>query len=250
MIKGVEVFMMPGNSCFCMSMGEWVMRGQRPFVWIPGEKPFLVTKAEALRIICPIRYRHYADQVQAMCPVFRMMGKATKSKVYMSNYNAFGTPGISSGEAQDGDDISDVVQGPDENIDIPMSVPSDSLSEEVVDDVPSDPYLFVRTKSKRALIKEASSLRHLMSHYPFNPYCEICVTANMKQKRYHRRTEREDDGLPAASAPKQQCSTDIIIISKSSSDAKRVSSDNEFAAHTIRDTYSGVAYAVAMTART
>ena len=68
MIKGLEVFMMPGNSCFCMSMGEWVMRGQRPFVWIPGERPFLVTRADALRIVCPIRYRHYAVEERANTP--------------------------------------------------------------------------------------------------------------------------------------------------------------------------------------
>ena len=150
------------------------MRGQRPFVWIPGEKPFLVTRADLLRIICPIKYRYYADRVEAMCPVFKMMGKATKSKVLMSNYGAFGSPGKSSGAAHDGElDSADVVQGPDENIDIPLSVPSESVDDEAVEDVPTDPYLFLRTKSKRALIREASSLRHLMSHYPFNPYCEM-----------------------------------------------------------------------------
>ena len=71
----------------------------------------------------------------------------------------------------------------------------------------------------------------------------------MRQKRYHRKTDREDDGLPPPTAPKQQYSTDHIIVSKSSSDQKRLAADGEVATHTVRDTYSGILYAVALTAR-
>jgi len=73
------------------------------------------------------------------------------------------------------------------------------------------------------------------------------VKANMRQKRYRRKTEREDDGLPPPTAPKQQYSTDLIIVSKSSSDQKKLSSDGEVATHTVRDTYSGILYAIALT---
>ena len=143
----------------------------------------------------------------------------------------------------------DYVQGPDEDLNIPMSVPSEPVEDEAVEDVPTCPYLFVRSKSKRALIEEASSLRHLCSHYPFNPFCEICVKANMRRKRSHKKTDREGDGLPPPTGPRQQCSTDIIIVSKSASDPKRVSAKGETFAHTVRDSYSGMPHAIAMTSR-
>ena len=89
------------------------------------------------------------------------------------------------------EEIGDIVVDPEENLDMPMSVPSDAILEEVVPDIPDDPYLFVRTRSKRALIQEAQTLRHRMSHYPHNPYCPDCIKANMRQRRYAHKGERE-----------------------------------------------------------
>ena len=120
------------------------------------------------------------------------------------------------------EEVGDIVFDPEENLDMPMSVPSDAILEEVVPDIPDDPYLFVRTRSKRALIEEAKTLRHRMSHYPHNPYCQECIKANMRQRRYAHKGERADDGLPTLTAPRQQFSTDFIIISKSSSDMKKI----------------------------
>ena len=112
-----------------------------------------------------------------------------------------------------------------------------------------NPYLFVRTTSKRKLINEARTLRHRMSHFPFNPYCEECLMANLRQRRYARSSGREDDGLPVLTGPGQQYSTDTMIVSKSRTDDKRKGSGGEIVALTIRDSYSGLGFARSLTDR-
>ena len=88
-----------------------------------------------------------------------------------------------------------------------------------------------------------------MSHYPFNPYCEECLKANIRQRRYARKSGREDDGLPVLTGPGQQYSTDTMIVSKSKSDDKRKGSGGEVVALTIRDSYSGLGFAHSLTDR-
>ena len=71
----------------------------------------------------------------------------------------------------------------------------------------------------------------------------------MRQRRYAHKGDRVDDGLPALTAPRQQFSTDVIIVSKSSIDAKKKATDGEVVALTIRDAYSGLGFARPLTSR-
>ena len=58
------------SSPFAVSLGQTVEEQLRPFVWIPGQKPFHVTDMAKLKILCPLRYRIYADRVEANVPNF------------------------------------------------------------------------------------------------------------------------------------------------------------------------------------
>ena len=69
--------------------------------------------------------------------------------------------------------------------------------------------------TEAALRAEAKSPEHLKSHYPHNKFCEICARAHKRQKRCRRRVARDDDGLPAPTAPGQQLSTDTVTVAKS-----------------------------------
>ena len=49
-------------------MGQVVETKRRPHVWIPGQLPFYVSDESKLKIICPMRYRLYADKVEHYVP--------------------------------------------------------------------------------------------------------------------------------------------------------------------------------------
>ena len=51
------------------SMGQIVANG-KPMVWLTGQFPFHVTDPSKLTIICPMRYRRYADQLNENVPIF------------------------------------------------------------------------------------------------------------------------------------------------------------------------------------
>ena len=88
-----------------------------------------------LKFWCPFKYRVYADRVDANCPIFKTLVTPTKAKVASTWISYSATPGSTEGPP------SELVSGPDENADMPMSVPSDPVEEEAVPDVPEDPYL-------------------------------------------------------------------------------------------------------------
>jgi len=95
----------------------------------------------------------------------------------------------------------------------PMNIP-DVPVVDGDDAVASDATLRTRKMSKAALLLEAQSKRHLMSHFPHNPLCEVCQRAHLHQKRFARSTEREDDGLDKVTEPRTLISTDSVIIAK------------------------------------
>ena len=84
--------------------------------------------------------------------------------------------------------------------DTPVTVP-DIAVDGSPDDIAADATITLRRMSKSALLAELPSPKHKASHFPHNPYCETCRIANMRQKTFHRRTERADDELPAIKAP-------------------------------------------------
>ena len=109
------------------------------------------------------------------------------------------------GYAGVGEDLDELLTMPD--------VACDDPAEEIVE----DRTLRVRSKSKRQLILEAASAKHQRSHYPHNPFCEICCRAHMRQHSMHCKRERGDDELPPVTAPMQRMSADHVINQRSAS---------------------------------
>ena len=70
--------------------------------------------------------------------------------------------------------------------------------------------------SIKELLLELETPLHKVSHYPHNPYCEVCRLAHMRQRSYAHKKEREDDELPKLTGPLQELGVDCIIVSKTS----------------------------------
>ena len=54
-----------------------------------------------------------------------------------------------------------------------------------------DRTISLRTKTKKFLIAEAQSFRHKASHFPHNPYCEICCQGHMRQQSFSKKKGAE-----------------------------------------------------------
>ena len=99
-----------------------------------------------------------------------------------------------------------------------------------------------RSMSKRALLLEAQSPLHLVSHHPHNPYCETCILAHLKQSRMHRKTPAADDELPATTDTGQKLSADHIIVARDANpDDPKAAFTGETYAFSVRDRFSGMA---------
>ena len=92
---------------------------------------------------------------------------------------------------------------------IAPEVPEDTIEEDIPDVPIADPEgvqeadltLSYRRMSRRALIEESASEAHSKTHYPQNPFCDVCVESNQLQIRFARTGERKDDGLDAVIEP-------------------------------------------------
>ena len=63
-----------------------------------------------------------------------------------------------------------------------VSVPD--IPGEAGDEEEADEFTCVRCMSESALRAEAASPAHKLAHYPHNPFCDICIRANMRQWRH------------------------------------------------------------------
>ena len=109
-----------------------------------------------------------------------------------------------------------------------------------VKEIENDDSIGVRRMGRLALIAEAATKQHQIAHHPHNPFCDVCKRAHMKQRRYAKMTEHEDDGRANVSEPLKQLGTDTMIIAKSANDASKASASQNICVHTIRDEFSGM----------
>ena len=117
-----------------------------------------------------------------------------------------------------------------------------------VPDVPFDDSGFQRKRSmsKRALLIEAESSLHQASHFPHNPFCEICGLSHMRAASFHRSVPADRSDQFAPTGPNQMYSADTLIISRSKVSADpsvpipaKVSGEGHSNSFGIRDCYSG-----------
>ena len=127
---------------------------------------------------------------------------------------------------------------------IALEIPDEDAIVEDVPDVPladpegvqeADIALIYRKMSQHALIAEAGSKEHQKTHYPHNPYCNICVESNRIQMRFVRTGDRKDDGLDAVIVIFKMLSSDHLVICRAKDDSENP--DNDIACLTARDVF-------------
>ena len=116
--------------------------------------------------------------------------------------------------------------------------------EDPPDEILLDDSILTRRMGRKALLLEAATKQYQIAHFPHNPFCDACKRTRMKQRRYAKHTEAEDDGLTNVSEPLKRLGTDTMIIAKAATDDNISSASHNRCIHTIRDEYSGMSYAV------
>ena len=244
------------DSPFAVSMGQVVQMG-RPFVWLPGELPFHVTDTKHLKLSCPRQFRLYADRLDENVPIFKEKVKFGYNESAEACPNIFGNPEVvEAGDAGDRALHSDApvpspgeASNPAPQADL-VSVPDVLLDNQGGSDSELDISVRYRDMSEDALRREALSPGHLLAHHPHNPFCETCRKANMRQRRFGRKSGRDSDKLPPVNRPLERLGADSIIVAKTNTDGTRISGNGASTIATITDFYTGIGIAVPLANRT
>jgi len=188
-------------------------------------------------VTCPLKYRLYADHLDGNCPIFKVdfkFGDQVSARPAITQ-GELAFP-MREGRADDADAVDR------DGLEALITVPELPCDFDPAEE--GDRTISLRTKTKKFLIAEAQSFRHKASHFPHNPYCEICCQGHMRQQSFSKKKERKDDGLPALTAINQQLSADTIVAQRSKDSAPKRGSQVEgiedFVSFAVRDAYSGV----------
>ena len=99
------------------------------------------------------------------------------------------------------------------------------------------------------LKKEATSLEHLLTHYPKNPYCPLCHIAKDTAMRVsHIKDGKSDDKIDPPKQPFEQLATDDVILAKGS-EHFGTGIGGVKTHHVVRDLYSGARIAYPLSKR-
>ena len=105
-----------------------------------------------------------------------------------------------------------------------------------------------RSREER-LRAEATSEKHLRTHFPKNPYCKICSVAKTTSARVAKKPDtKADDHIDAPTKPFQQLATDDVIIAKGD-DHVGIGVGGVKTHHVVRDVFSGARVAYPMSRR-
>lgn len=163
------------NASFCMldscplvrSLGQLVDAG-RPFVWMPGELPFLGADVNSVQVTSDKTKIVYANRVEDHVPIF--------SETIQVDETSFGLAAASSV----GERVANAPPATNAGVD------GDSEND---DEEPSSQHA--------RLYRESQSIEDQRLHIPKNPYCEICQRSRMykrktQSKRYDSLSSRGD----------------------------------------------------------
>ena len=107
----------------------------------------------------------------------------------------------------------------------------------------------VPTSKAEELRAEATSERHLRTHFPKNPFCKIChIAKNTSMRVADKPDAKADDMIDAPTAPLQQLATDDVIMAKGD-EHRGIGTGGVKSHHVIRDVFSGARVAYPMTRR-
>ena len=184
------------------SLGKIVEEEGRPFVWIPGTRPYFGFNVDAVQVTADASSIVSATRVEDGVPIF------SETFTMQPSYAAAA----------------------------PVAAAPDALAPEVpASDAGSEDDAEEPVNRFRRLAIEAQSIEHKMSHLPKNPTCPICQRSRMYRKSV-RRTRHDpltDRGaLPPVDQFGQRIATDFIIVQK-------LSSGKEHVVQVVRDEHSG-----------
>ena len=105
--------------------------------------------------------------------------------------------------------------------------------------------------SKRdTLMAEAKSAKHLLTHFPKNPFCRVCSLAKTTSMKVARKPDaKSDDLIDAPTGPWQQIATDDVIMARGD-DHRGIGTGGVKSHHVVRDVFSGARVAYPMSRRT
>ena len=99
------------------------------------------------------------------------------------------------------------------------------------------------------LKKEATSLEHLLTHYPKNPYCPLChIAKDIAMRVSHVKDGKSDDKIDPPKQPFEQLATDDVILAKGS-EHFGTGIGGVKTHHVVRDLYSGARIAYPLSKR-
>ena len=222
------------------SVGQLVELQKKPFVWLPGHKPFFGLDPDSVQVAWSDRIVE-ADRVDDFVPVFReeirfdggCLASAAPTKATPSPVPAADRP---------------VPEPGGRLFDPEPPSPADSLAGYEPSEGHPEPAAGVESESEpsraQRLIAEAQSVQHRLTHLPKNPYCEICSRSKMLKRRTARvRFKEEADELAKVTEFGQRVAVDFIIVHK------ETTKDKESVVFVARDEATGYMRAYPLAAR-
>ena len=108
----------------------------------------------------------------------------------------------------------------------------------------------LKPSKRETLMAEAKSAKHLLTHFPKNPFCRICSLAKTTSMKVAKKPDtKSDDLIDVPTAPWQQIATDDVIMARGD-DHRGIGTGGVKSHHVVRDVFSGARVAYPMSRRT
>ena len=97
----------------------------------------------------------------------------------------------------------------------------------------------LKPSKRETLMAEAKSAKHLLTHFPKNPFCRICSLAKTTSMKVAKKPDtKSDDLIDVPTAPWQQIATDDVIMARGD-DHRGIGTGGVKSHHVVRDVFSG-----------
>ena len=108
----------------------------------------------------------------------------------------------------------------------------------------------LKPSKRETLMAEAKSAKHLLTHFPKNPFCRICSLAKTTSMKVAKKPDtKSDDLIDVPTASWQQIATDDVIMARGD-DHRGIGTGGVKSHHVVRDVFSGARVAYPMSRRT
>ena len=109
----------------------------------------------------------------------------------------------------------------------------------------------LKPPKRETLMAEAKSAKHLLTHFPKNPFCRICSFAKTTSMKVAKKPDtKSDDLIDVPTASWQQIATDDVIMARGDDHRGIGTWGVVFSHHVVRDVFSGARVAYPMSRRT